>query len=70
MKLKERHYDEKLVLLTECAPAAARNVEKDAERMTKARKQIELEQAAREKKMKSNREEWETAEKERIAKVF
>ena len=28
LKMKERHYEEKLELLTECAPAAARNVQK------------------------------------------
>ena len=28
LKMKERHYEEKLELLTECAPAAAKNVQK------------------------------------------
>ena len=65
LKLQERHYQEKLALLTECAPAAARNAEKDAERMAKARRQIEIEKASREEKQRAERAAWEAEEKQR-----
>ena len=59
LKLKERHYQEKLSLLSECAPAAARNAEKDAQRMALARRQIEIEKVEREEKAKADRTAWE-----------
>jgi len=68
LKLKERHYQEKLDLLTECAPAAARNVEKDAQRMAKARKEIEMEKARHEEKVLAERTEWEREQREKAAR--
>ena len=52
--------------MTECAPAAARSIEKDAERMKATRKKIEKEKLEKEQKLKRERDEWNKDQENRI----
>ncbi|CAG5098823.1 Oidioi.mRNA.OKI2018_I69.XSR.g16008.t1.cds [Oikopleura dioica] len=63
LNLKEKHYQEKLAMLTELAPLAAKNAENDKKKLEKARKKIEEEQAQQERELAAEREKWEAEQK-------
>ncbi|CBY37665.1 unnamed protein product [Oikopleura dioica] len=66
LNLKEKHYQEKLNMLTELAPHAAKNAENDKKKLEMARKKIEEEQAEQERELAAEREKWEAEQKRQM----
>ena len=68
VEMKNRHYQEKLDILTEVAPQTAQQIELDKQNYENTLKELEIQKQENEAKREKERLEWEEAEKERLAK--
>ena len=68
VEMKNRHYQEKLDILTEVAPQTAQQIELDKQNYENTLKELEIQKQENEAKREKERLEWEDAEKERLAK--
>lgn len=68
IEMKNRHYQEKLDILTEVAPATAQQVELDKQNYEQTLQELEIKKRENDAKREKERLEWEENEKMRLAK--